>query len=126
MDRMEQPCGSNSLQISPPSVQLPGRRSLHVAPSPQRPQRRSSRLKRPAQARLVPRPLDPFGGRCPPLLSRFYLGAGLPAEKAVPGVGVQSGAESRDDAPPPPTGWGREGYRVGEGGLKLYLVPVAP
>lgn len=53
MARMEQPCGSNSLQISPPSVQLPGRCSLHLAPSPQRPQRRPSRLKRPAQARTA-------------------------------------------------------------------------
>ena len=90
-------------------------RSLHVAPSPQRPQRRPLRLKRPAQARLAPLPLDPLGGRCPLPPSRSYLGAGLPAEKAVSGVSVQSGAESRDDAPPPPTGWGREGYRVGEG-----------
>lgn len=124
MDRKEQPCGSNSLQISPPSVQLPGRGSLHVAPSLLRPQRRPSRLKRPAQTRPAPPPLACPAGSVARPQPCFYLGAVCPAENGSRGkakrrwkprnCALGSGAAGRARLP------------SGGGVQRLYTAPVVP
>lgn len=88
---MEQPCGSNSLQISPPSVQLPARRSQHVAPSPQLPQWRLSGLKCPAQ------PRQPSRSEAGP--HRAPTWCSLPRGERCPGD-VGEGRGKRDWKPP--------------------------
>lgn len=124
MDRLEQPCGSNSLQISPPSVQLPGRRSLHVASSPQRPQRRPSRLKRPAQARAAPRPWSSRSALGPAptaLLPRCSLPGG---ERCPRGGGVGWAHRSRRPRSSP-AGWeGAWFTKSGEAPRCLRRTPV--
>lgn len=110
---MEQPCGSNSLQISPPSVQLPARRSQHVAPSPQLPQWRLSRLKCPAQARQPSRSVAcPVGA---PTWLQF-----APRRTLSRGCGGGVGEPAREASELPLLSWGRHVcYPVGEGSEAL-------
>lgn len=80
----------------------PGRRSLHVALSPQRPQRRPSGLKRPAQARPAPPAPGLPGRRCGPAPTALLPECSSSAENAVRGVGVEveNGAGVPGAAPP--------------------------